>query len=195
MSAVRRFDVSYADAIGDGVVDLDALATAVDGHRAADDVSVVISVLLRDEAPCHGVVGGKRVGEGGLEVVDELGRRERCPREEETLLDVVAQQHGDIPRRERDALAWPWPWLDDVPRHHADRRRRRHSRALLCLWSLLLYLVFCLSLRFFFLLPIPTGKKLSKYLPLEHSDAMYVRSDLLQSVVLFCIFFVFYLLI
>ena len=86
MSAVRRFDVSYADAIGDGVVDLDALATAVDEHRAADDVSVIIVVLLRDEAPCHGVVGGKRVGEGGIEVVNELGGRNRWLCEEEALL-------------------------------------------------------------------------------------------------------------
>ena len=102
---VRRDDVGDGDAVGDGVDDVDALAVAVDGDGAASDVAVGVVVLVRGEASGDGVVGVERVGERGLEVVEEVGRGEGRCGVEEALLDVVGGEEGDVPGGERDALA------------------------------------------------------------------------------------------
>jgi hypothetical protein len=47
---VRRDDVGDRDAVHDGIEDLDALAGAVHGHGAADDVALVVMVLVDGEA-------------------------------------------------------------------------------------------------------------------------------------------------
>ena len=73
--------------------DLDALAVAVDGHRASDDVAAVVAVLVRDEAASDGVVLREHVSEGGGEVVDDVERGLAGRGEEEALLDVVGGEH------------------------------------------------------------------------------------------------------
>ena len=121
---VGRDDVGDRDAVRDGLEDLDALPGAVDGHGAADDVVlVVVMVLVDGEAAGDGVVGGDRIGEGGLEVVDEVGEGGEAGRrrEEQALLDVVGGEQGEVPGGERDALARPRRRLHGAPRHHLHR--------------------------------------------------------------------------
>ena len=120
LDEVRNIGVGRDD-VGDGVDDVDALAVAVDGDRAAEDVAVGVAVLVRGEAAGDGVVGVERLGERGLEVVEEAGHGEGRRGIEEALLDVVGREKGGVPGGERDALAWPRRRLHRAPRHHLHR--------------------------------------------------------------------------
>ena len=121
---VGRDDVGDGDAVGDGVDDVDALAVAVDGDGAANDVAVGVAVLVRGEAAGDGVIGDECLGERGLEVVEQTEWRSGV---EEALLDVVGGEHGDVPGGERDSVARAGRRRDGAPGQHAQRRRGWHG--------------------------------------------------------------------